>query len=124
MAGYRERANIYRINFGDDDIVGGAMVTGTLQYANVMTEMSQQIPSQMLLQQGLETQMTWTATVIPGTMDIRERDEYEPIAPFNHPYYGLRFRIVGVWKSTNLPYDPKNYMVLSLMRSRVAHDQQ
>lgn len=124
MAGLRERANIWRINEAPDDVVGGAMVTGTIAYAGVMTQLDAKMPSQLLLQQGLETQSTYTAIVIPGTMDIRERDEYEPTFPYNHPYLHKRFRIVGVTKSGFLPFDPKNYMVLSMVRSREAHEQQ
>lgn len=124
MAGLRERANIYKIDYGSDSPAGGAMITGSLQYAGVMSQMDAVMPSQLLLQQGYETQTTWTALIVPGTLDIQVGYEYEPIAPFNHPEYGNRFRIVGVRKSSNLPYNPNNYMTLSLVRSKYAHQQQ
>jgi len=124
MAGLRERANIWRIHFPTDDIVGGAVSSGTLQYANVMTLLDHKLPSQILLQQGLETLKTFTATIVPGTLDIRERDEYEPVFPYNHPYINVRFRITGVAKSSNMPFNPNNYMVLSLTRDVIAHANQ
>lgn len=124
MAGLREKANIWRFSFPDDNDVGGAVSSGTLQYANVMSQMDAKMPSQILLQQGLETLETFTAIVIPGTMTIYERDEYEPVFPYNHPYYGQRFRITGVTKSVNMPFNPNNYMVLTMTRSIRAHARQ
>lgn len=100
------------------------MLTGTVTYWNVPLRMQQNPDQQLLLQQGLETQKTFTGVVIPGTMDIRERDELEITSPRDDHYYGDRFRIVGVQYSDLNPRDPRNYLMLSMVRSERAHAQQ
>jgi hypothetical protein len=124
MAGYNIRASIFRQNNDLDDVVGGAMITGTLVYQDVISRMQGNKPVQALLQQGLETERTFTALVIPGTLDIRERDEYEVTEPFDHVYHGMRFRVVGVLYSDHNPRDPRNYLLLSLVRSVRSHSTQ
>jgi hypothetical protein len=123
-AGLNIRSNIWRVTQGTDDLVGGAVITGTVVYENVLTRLEAQPEQQLLLQQGLETVRTFTAVVVPGTMVIKERDELEVIAPFDHPYYGDRFRIVSMRYSTHNPRDPRNYVMLSLIRSVRAHSLQ
>ena len=124
MAGYNIRASIFRMNNDPDDVVGGAMITGSLVYEQVISRMQGAKPVQALLQQGLETERTFTALVIPGTLDIRERDEYEITEPFDHVYHGMRFRIVGVLYSDFNPRNPNNYLILSLVRSVRSHSTQ
>ena len=123
-AGYNIRANIYRINWGTDDVVGGAVTTGTLQYQNVYARFQAQPEEQLILQQGLETVRTFTCNVIPGTLDIRERDEFEVSKPTDHIYYGQRFRITNVRYTDLNKRDPRNYLMLSLSRDVRAHDNQ
>lgn len=120
-SGFNIRASIFRENNDTDDAVGGAMITGTLMYQDVMSRLQGNRPVQALLQQGLETERTFTALVIPGTMDIRERDEYEVTEPYDHIYHGQRFRIVNVLYADHNPRDPRNYMILSLVRSVRSH---
>ena len=124
MAGMNIRFRIHRITTPTDDHVGGAVVTGTVSYDQIQGRFQAQPESQLLLQQGLETERTYTAIVIPGTLDIQERDEVEVIQPTDHHYYGKRFRVVGARYSDLNPRDPRNYILLSLMRSVVAHGQQ
>lgn len=124
MAGYNARCSIFRMNNDTDDSVGGAMITGSLVYEQIQTRLQGNKPVQALLQQGLETERTFTALVIPGTLDIRERDEYEITEPYDHIYHGVRFRVVGVLLSDHNPRDPRNYEILSLMRSVRSHSTQ
>jgi len=120
-AGMNIRFDIFRIAYGSDDSVGGAVITGTCQYADVMGRLQAEEPVQLLLQQGLETPRTFTATIVPGTLDIRERDEVWVSEPHDHIYYHQYFRVVGVRYSNFTPRDPRNYMLLSLVRSVRAH---
>ena len=124
QAGMNCRGNIWRINYSPDDIVGGAVTTGTLQYQDVHTRFQANPEQQLILQQGLETQRTYTATIFPGTLDIRERDEWECSKPLDHMYYGMRFRIVGVRYADHNPRDPRNYLIIQMVRSVRAHTQQ
>lgn len=124
MAGDNMRFAIYRISFPSDDIVGGAQVSGTLVYDQVQGRFQAQPAQQLLLQQGLETEQVFTARVIPGTLVIYERDEVEVIEPFDHPYHGLRFRVVGSRYSDFNPRDPRNYILLDLVRDERSHGSQ
>jgi len=124
IAGLNCRIDIWRINYANDDIVGGAVITGTLQYQNVAARIQANPEEQLLLQQGLETIRTFTATLIPGTLDIRERDEIEVSQPLDHNYYGQRFRVNGVSYSDFNARNPRNYMMLTLQRSVRAKSRQ
>jgi hypothetical protein len=122
IAGLNVRFDVWRVNWADDDDdVGGAVITGTCVYQGVMARMEGEKPNQLLLQQGLETVPTFTATIIPGTLDIRERDEVLLSEPFDHVYHNQYFRVTGVLYSDLNPRDPRNYLILYLQRSRRAH---
>ena len=124
IAGSNCRVDIYRILEDSDDVVGGAVVTGTLQYQNVHARFQADREDMMFLQQGLETLRTYTFTVFPVSMDIKERDEIEVIQPTDHKYYGNRFRIMSVRYSDFNQRDPRNYIILHSTRSVRAHEQQ
>jgi hypothetical protein len=122
--GMNTRVRIWRINYDDDDVVGGAMITGTVQHPNVHARIEANPEDQLLLQQGLETVRTFNALIVPNALDVRERDELEIFAPSHHPYYGVRFRIVGVQYSSMDRYNPNAYMRLSMIRSVRSHANQ
>jgi hypothetical protein len=105
----------------DDDIVGGARVSGTVAYTDIRARIEANPENQLLLQQGLETVRTFNALIVPGTLDIRERDELEVTAPSYHPYYAARFRIVGIQYSSMDGSNPNNYARLSMIRSVRSH---
>lgn len=118
------KVKIIRINYGDDDAVGGAMITGTVMHPWVNARIEANPEDQLLLQQGLETIRTFNALIVPASLDVRERDELEIRKPVYHPYYGVRFRIVGVQYSSMDKYNPNNYMRLSMIREVRSHDNQ
>ena len=120
-AGYNCKVRLWRMENLDDDIVGGAVVSGTAAYSNIRARIEANPDEQLLLQQGLETTRTFNALVVPGTLDIRERDELEVIAPSNHIYYATRFRIMGVQYSSMDTSNPNNYARLSMIRSVRSH---
>lgn len=124
VAGLNILANIWRINYDPDDVIGGAVISGTVQFRNIRARLQADEPTQVFMEQGLETNAVFSVVVIPGTLDIRERDEFEIIAPYDHPDINHRFRIVGVQHSSHVPRDPRNYLILNLTRSRRAHARQ
>jgi hypothetical protein len=120
-AGFNTKVRIWRINYDPDDVVGGAQITGSVQYEEVRARLESNPEDQLLLQQGLETEKTFNALVIPGTLEIKERDELQIIEPDHHPYYADRFRITSVQYSSMDIYNPNSYIRLSLVRSEVSH---
>jgi len=121
VAGMNCKVRIWRMTNQDDDIVGGAVISGSLQYANMYARLDEIPSEQLLLQQGLETVNSFTATIVPGDKDIRERDELEVTHPYDHVYYGERFRIIEVRKQIFNPRNPNNYMVVTMDRRIRAH---
>lgn len=126
VAGLNIHFRVWRIDYGTDDAVGGAMVTGSISYEHLIGRLQANPPSQLLLQQGLETVRTFNLMVRPGTLDIDERDEVEVVypTPDDHPYYHKRFRVRGVQDTNFHPRDERGYLLLSLTRSEEAHAQQ
>ena len=120
-AGLNTRVRIWRMFQDDDDIVGGSMLTGTVQFDNILARVEANPEDQLLLQQGLETVKTFNALVVPGTLNIMERDELEITRPVYHPYYAVRFRIVGVQRSSMDNYNPNVYTRLSMTRVVTSH---
>lgn len=121
VAGENIRSTIWRITEGLDDYVGGATVTGSIVYSDVLTRFESQPEDQMFVAQGLETLRTYRATIVPGTLHIKERDELEIMYPYDHIYHGHRFRITSIQYSSHNPRDPRNYILLQLVRSERAH---
>jgi hypothetical protein len=115
---------IFRMEQQSDDAIGGSVVSGTAIYWNVPGRIEAEPVSQLILAQGLETQRQFSVMVIPGTLALRERDELELRAPIDHPYFGKRFRIIGMEYSSHNPRDPRNYLLLHVVRSVRAHTRQ
>jgi len=99
-----------------DDAVGGAISTGTPLYTDIRARMEEQRPSQIVLEQGLETDQIWTCVVRPPTMTVRERDEVEITFPPEHEYLGDRFRIRGIQRTGLHPRDRRGFLSLTLSR--------
>lgn len=123
-AGLNTLFSLWRMEAQDDDYVGGASISGTVVYQNIPGRMQGFMPQQVYNAQGLETERTFTIVIAPGTRDIRERDELELTAPYDHFYFGDRFRVIGVLPSDFDTRDPRNYMMLTTSRSIKAHGQQ
>lgn len=124
MAGMNCRASIWRWSFVTDDRVGGALPTGTYIHQDLAAFLQEEPEEQLLLQQGLEIERIFHARVIPGYLDILERDEFEVTAPADHVHYGDRFRIIHARPSVMNRRDPRNYLLLTLVRAEKAHERQ
>lgn len=107
-----------------DDYVGGAVSSGTVYYQNVHACLQGDPPDQLLLAQGLETPRMFRITLIPGTLDIREHDQMVLTSPTDHVYYNKSFRVTGVTYSNLNPRDRRNYMIVDVDRSVIAHSVQ
>lgn len=87
---------LWRMNQAADDPVGGAVITGTPVYSPLPLSIYARRPTQASLEQGLEVEAIFDATVKYCGITIYERDELEVTCPVDHIYYGLRFRVLGV----------------------------
>ena len=115
-AGQNTRSRIWRMTQKTDDIVGGAVYSGTAYYPDVLTRFQAMPEEELLLQQGIETERIFSVIVVPALLVIKERDELEVTKPLDHVYYGKRFRIVSVSYSDNNPRDPRGYIMLKMTR--------
>jgi len=123
-AGLNAKFDVFRMESVGDDEVGGAQVTGTLIYSRIPGRITEQEPEQLVLQQGLETTKIFDVILYdkyPIDLDIRERDEVEVVAPYNHHYKDDRFRVIGARQSSLHPSDRRGNLLLTVTRSERAH---
>lgn len=116
-AGNNLRARIWRFSYPQDDEVGGALPSGTVVYENIEARSQDASPIAAFAIQGVETNKIHQAWVYPGTLDIREYDQFEIISPPNHPYINLKMRIDTVQKPNFHPADPRGYLLLTMVRA-------
>jgi hypothetical protein len=118
-AGLNIRIDIWTMSQDADDAVGGAVFTGTVSHSNVPARLTLRRPSQLLLQQGLETTKTADLLIQGRNVIINERDEIRVIWPLDHPFLNDRFRIEGVQPSSRRPqFGPKSYTVSRIEEGR------
>ena len=96
VAGLNIKVNVWQMNSDSDDIVGGAMITGTMLYQDVAARLTARRPSQVSLEAGLETDRFFDMVIGCDATGVNERDEIEFVWPLDHPYYAERFRIMGI----------------------------
>src|SRR3990167_1983263 len=123
-AGLNYRCTVFRITQDTDDVVGGAMITGTAIYTGMEFGLEEQPTQQLLLQQGLETVKTFDAIITPGNLVIKERDEIEITFPIEDFRYGARFRVINARPARMNTRDPRSFIALTLVRSERAHSLQ
>ena len=118
-AGLNIRVNIWRMTEDTDDAVGGAMITGTVAYQDIYARLTLRRPSQIMLDQGLQTEKTGDLLLQGRNLTVYERDEIQVVWPPTHEFYGDKFRILGVQPSSRrAKYGPKQYTVSRIVRSR------
>lgn len=115
--GLNLRGTIWRMNQGTDDSVGGAMITGTPVASDQLMGIFPRRPSQISLEQGLETEALFDATVKCGVA-IYERDEVEVTCPVSSPHYGLRFRVMGVQPARRTRAGERHLTLARIRQSR------
>lgn len=123
MQGLNILFNVTRINYSSDDIVGGAVTTGTVLHSGLRGRIEGNLVQQdiLSLNPGLETEKIFRVTMQPGNLDIQERDYFVITSPTDHPYYNEDFRIIKVTYSNFVPSDYRDYMILTLSKSEQAH---
>lgn len=116
-AGYNHVCRIWRfVESGNDDDIGGSVPSGTVAYDGVSMRIKSDRAERVLLQQGIEAAPTFSAMVVPATMNILNNDQLEITLPVTSKLYGKKFRIVGVEEVSPHPSVPGNFILLSLIR--------
>jgi hypothetical protein len=124
-AGFNIKARVWRVCFANsDDVVGGAVVTGTYVYCDVPARMHEKPVDHVFFQQGIEVVKTFQMMVKPSTLMIYDRDEVEITWPTDHRFYGKRFRVMGDAYTNFHPREERGYLILDLTRSVRAHANQ
>lgn len=109
-----------------DDDQGGAVPTGTVLYDNIFSRIYTDRPTQVLLEQGLQTPEIFNAyfTYPPfsatGTYDVQQNDQYEVTWPPISPHYQKKFVIIGVQYPTFM--DARHHLRCKLRRLVEAQD--
>jgi hypothetical protein len=96
VAGLNLKVTVHRLSQSTDDASGGAMFTGTVQYQDIAARLAARMPSQQALEQGLEVDRLIDMSIVGRGLTVNERDEVEVTWPIDHPYFGERFRVVGL----------------------------
>ena len=95
MNGLNLRVTIWHISNDADDVVAGAMLTGTPAYVDVPMRLEEQRVTQVVLEQGFEVPKLIDATTSTRVI-IHERDEVEVTFPPEHRLFGQRLRVMAV----------------------------
>ncbi len=116
VAGTNIRVDVWRMTEDTDDSVGGAVITGSVVYPGLRAAITPRRPTQAALEQGLEVDSIYDFISKQRGITLYERDEVEVVCPVAHPFYGLRFRIVGVQISRRHGRSGHQHATLSRIR--------
>lgn len=109
-------AKFWRFSYPLDDIVGGAVPSGTVIYDGVQGRVQAATPIPAFAMQGVSTDKIIMGEFYPGTLNIQEFDQCEVTSPPNHPYFGLKLRIDTVQKPNYHPSDPRGFLLVTMTR--------
>lgn len=120
-AGLNQVARLIRFSYPADDSVGGAVPSGTIVYENLFIRIKSEEPTLALLEQGLQTPTIYTGLLFAGNITIEHNDQVEVVAPQNSWFYGKKFRVIGVQRSSNHPAQDRNQIRVTLRRYEESH---
>ena len=120
MIGANVLFRVISMTQGADDSQGGAVLTGTVTDTCLWGSFAEDAPSQLLLEQGLETVKTSTI-LLPAwnhnsLVTVLERDEIEIVGPGSHPYLDKHYRVLAVQRSPMHPLDRRAAIKLRVTR--------
>lgn len=120
-AGLNQVARLIRFSYPADDVVGGAVPSGTIVHENLFIRIISEEPTQALLEQGLQTPTIYTGLLFSGNIDINHNDQIEVVAPQLSWFYGKKFRVIGVQRSSNHPAQDRNQIRVTMRRHEESH---
>ena len=96
MIGLNAQVNIYSQYSYTDDRIGGAQITGTLVYSNVLARLEPTPSSLMQTPTGFETARLINIILWPTDLDIRENYTAVVVYPPGHPLFSGTLQIIEV----------------------------
>jgi hypothetical protein len=120
-AGLNQVCRLIRFSYPNDDSSGGAVPSGTVLYSNLDIRIAAQKPTMAILEQGIQTVSLFNAMLFEGNAEIAHNDQIEVIAPAYGWYYGKKFRVIGIQRSSNNYWNDRNQIRLILRRWDESH---
>lgn len=120
-AGLNQVARLIRFNYISDDVVGGAVPSGTVVYENLLVRIKSEEPTQALLEQGIQTPTIYTGLLFAGNITIEHNDQLEIVAPMGSWFYQKKFRVIGIQRSSNHPAQDRNQIRVTMRRYEESH---
>lgn len=120
-AGLNRVCQVWRFNYPADDVVGGSVPSGTVLYQNLDIRIEAEKPTLALVEQGLQTPTIYTALLFEGNVAIEHNDQIEFTLPVRDWYYGKKFRVIGIQRSSNHPAQDRNQIRVLLKRWEASH---
>lgn len=93
--------SLITFSYPNDDSVGGAVPSGTVVYERLDARIEANMPTQVLMEQGVDVIPTWQVLIHPGNIDANHNDQIVFTAPQNDWFYGKKFRVVGITRSSS-----------------------
>lgn len=115
-AGHVRICRLIHFSYPQDDAVGGSVPSGTVAYENLIIRMKAEKPTTALLEQGVDVQPIFSALLFPGNIVIEHNDQIEILKPDYGWYAGKKFRVIGVQRDSENPWDERNQIRLTLKR--------
>jgi hypothetical protein len=115
-AGLNRVCKVIRFSYPTDDQVGGAVPSGTVLYSSLDIRIKSEKPTQALLEQGLQTPTIFAGFLFAGNVDIQHNDQIEIAFPTMDWFYGKKFRVIGIQRSSSHPAQDRNQIRLVLKR--------
>ena len=120
-AGLNRICSLITFSYPSDDSVGGAVPSGTVIYQNLNIRIEPMKPSQVLLEQGVQVGALYNAMLFAGNVDIKHNDQILFTAPQTDWYYGKKFRVIGVMRSSGHPALDSNQVKVVVKRWEESH---
>jgi hypothetical protein len=120
-AGLTHVCELIRFSYPQDDIVGGAVPSGTVLYQNLSCRIEPNMPTIQLLEQGLQVPTTFQILIHPGNIEANHNDQIRITAPVISRYYNKKYRIIGLTGSSNAPQNDRNLIKFILKRWEESH---
>lgn len=120
-AGLNQVASVIRFSYPSDDSAGGALPSGTVIYDMIDIRIEATKPTQVLLEQGLQVPTLYNVMMHEGNIEIKHNDQIHIVAPRYGFYYNKKFRVIGIQRDSNHPFQDRNQIKLIVRRWEESH---